>query len=223
MPADRRPIIDAPMISADDARARLRPLLGRHMHGRDLDIALDDELSLADPYDGTGVLLLPPGSTIDGDLVLDYEAAHVGDKAFRGIVAEGDLTINGDIRNDNSDGGPFLVTLGQLRVRHILKQGAVVIALGPIAASGSILCSYNHGAFRAFTGLAARELIVDDHLVEIEGTCNADRFDLYRDDAGRLAPELVYVAEDDGVTYPVDDVSDLIEQRILAGGRVLRS
>lgn len=210
------------MIPADDASTLLRPLLGRHMRGRALEIALDDELSLADPYDGTGVLLLPPDSTIEGDLVLDYEAAQVGDKAFRGIVAEGDLTVTGDIRNDNSDGGPFLVVLGRLVLRHILKQGAVVMVLGPLAASGSILCSYNHGAFRAFAGLAARELIVDDHLVEIEGPCTADRFELYRDDASRLSSELVYVAEDDGVTYPVDDVSDLIEQHILAGGRVLR-
>jgi len=141
MPLAKRPAIDGRMISADDASERLRPLLGRHMRGRELDIALDDELSLADPYDGTGVLFLAPGSTIGGDLVLDYQAAHIGDRAFRGIVAEGELTITGDIRNHNSDGGPFLVTLGRLFVRHILKQGAVMIALGPVAASGSIFCS----------------------------------------------------------------------------------
>lgn len=222
MPVAQGRIVGGRMISADDASTLLRPLFGRHMCGRALGNALDDELSLADPYDGTGVLLLPPGSTIDGDLALDYEAARVGDKAFRGVIAEGDLTIAGDIRNDNSDGGPFLVVLGRLVVRHILKQGAMMIALGHLTASGSILCSYNHGAFRAFAGLAARELIVDDHLVEIEGPCTADRFDLYRDDASRLSPEFVYVAEDDGVTYPVDDVSELIQQRILAGGRVLR-
>lgn len=215
-------IISPRMISAGDASTRLRPLLGRHMRGRDLETALDDELSLADPYAGTGVLLLAPGSRIDGDLVLDFEAAQIGDRAFRGIIAEGDLTITRDIRNDNSDGGPFLVALGRLFARHILKRGAVVIALGPVTASGSILCAYNHGALRAFGGLAACELIVDDHLVEIEGPCAADRFDLYRDDASRLSPEFVYVAEDDGVTYPVDDVSELIEQHILAGGRVLK-
>lgn len=85
-----------------------------------------------------------------------------------------------------------------------------------------MLCSGNHGVLRAYGGLLANELIVDDHHVEIEGRCAAVRFELYRGDARCLDRRFVYVAQDDGVTYPLDDAAGLIKRHLLAGGRVLR-
>lgn len=207
------------LISADEGRALVAPFLSRHLKGRDLDIALDNELMFADEYDRSGVLTLPDGAVIDGDLLLDYD----DEASFRGIVALGALTVTGDIVNENCDGGPFLVVLGPLQVRHILKGGTTVIAGGPVTASGTIYCSYNHGSFRAWGGLTADALIVDDQRYEITGPADVTKLVLGEDDVARyLVPDLLW-EEDDGSVVPMDDLEDEITSRIRAGEPIFRA
>lgn len=210
------------LLSPSSARDLLRPVLSRFLAGADLEIALDSELMLADGRGGS-VLLLPSDEVIiEGDLVLDHEAASFHGSPFIGVVAPGSLTITGDLLNDNWDGGPFLVALGALSMRHVIKRGAPVMATGRVTASGIIYAAYNHGCFRAWNGVTAEGVIIDDHLVELAGDVAAVRVSLREDDIGRyLMPDLLW-EEDDGSVVPMDDIGDEIIARMRQGRPVFR-
>lgn len=213
----------ATVIGAGEARDLIAPLLARHLAPADLEIALDDELMLADEYDWSGVLVLPDGAVIDGDLALDYDAAVCEGRRFRGVIALGTLTVVGDIFNENCDGGPFLVVLGGLHTRHVVKGGAPVVVAGPLVASGFIYCEYNHGSFRAYGGVTAEGVIIDDQLTEIAGPIRAVKVDLLREDASELLlPEFFWEGED-GSIVPMDDLADELKARIFAGAPVFRA
>jgi hypothetical protein len=215
-------IPNAKIVSIDEARTLIAPVLARYLAGRDLQIMLDDELMFADAYDRSGVLLLPAGAVIDGDLRLDYETAEYEGKPYRGVLAVGALAVSGDILNSNVDGGPFLVVLGGLTARQILKGGATFIVAGPITSPGMIYCEYNHGAFRAFGGVAAQGIILDDQSHEIAAPISGIKLDLWKDDATQyLLPEFFY-EDDEGSVEPIDELSELLKARILAGEPIFR-
>jgi hypothetical protein len=215
-------IPNAEIVSIDEARTLIAPVLARYLAGRDLQIMLDDELMFADAYDRSGVLLLPAGAVIDGDLRLDYETAEYEGKPYRGVLAVGALAVSGDILNGNVDGGPFLVVLGGLTARQILKGGATFIVAGPITSPGMIYCEYNHGAFRAFGGVAAQGIILDDQSHEIAAPISGIKLDLWKDDATQyLLPDFFY-EDDEGSIEPIDELSELLKARILAGEPIFR-
>jgi hypothetical protein len=216
-------ITDARIISVEEARRLIEPVLARHLRGPNLVLALDRELCFDDEYDTSGVLLLAAGTVIEGDLVLDFETAEHAGKRYRGVLALGALTIKGDIRNDNGDGGPFLVALGPVSARNILKGGSAMVAGGPLTASGTIYCAYNHGVFRAFGGITARGLIFDDHRYQVVGPVDAIRLDLDRDDpAAYLLPKFLYEEDARCDSGPSDDFGDLIKEHILSGKPIFR-
>ena len=213
----------ARLISAEEARAVIEPVLKPHLNAKDLQYALDRELCLDDPYDRRGVLELPDGTVIDGDLVLDFDAAEYEGKRYRGVVALGQLTIKGDILAENPDAGPFLAVCGELGVRQIIKGGAPVIVGGRLTAAGLIFCFYNnHGRLRALGGLKARGLIVDDQKIDIKKPIEVRVKALKaRALADVLVPDLL--SEDEkGKSVPMDDVSAEIIARMKAGRPVLR-
>jgi hypothetical protein len=215
-------IPNAKIIPIDEARALIAPALARHLADCDLQNTLDGELMFADEYDRSGVLLLPAGAVIDGDLRLDYETAEYDGKSYRGVLATGALTVSGDILNTNVDGGPFLVVLGGLTARRILKGGSAFIVAGPITSPGMIYCEYNHGAFRAFGGVAAQGIILDDQSHQIAAPISGIKLDLCKDDATRyLLPEFFY-EDDEGGIEPIDELSELLKARILAGEPIFR-
>ncbi len=215
-------IPDAKIVSIDEARALIAPVLARHLADRDLQITLDSELMFADDHDRSGVLLLPAGTVIDGALRLDYETAEYEGQSYRGVLALGALAVSGGIHNDNVDGGPFLVVLGGLTARQILKGGATFIVAGPVTSPGMIYCEYNHGAFRAFGGVAAQGIILDDQSHEIAAPISGIKLDLWKDDARQyLLPEFFY-EDDQGSLEPIDDLSELLKARILAGAPIFR-
>ncbi len=216
-------ILDAELIPPEEAHALLAPILAGHLAGRDLQIALDDELCLADEYDRGGILLLPDGARISGDLKLDYDAAAHGGRTYRGIIALGDLRVAGDILNDDTDGGPFLVVLGALSVRHIIKGGAPIIVVGPLGATGIIYCEYNHGSFRAWGGSSANGIVIDDQPYDIAAPVKGPLAVLWNGEAHHhLLPEFFY-EEDDGTIQPVDDLSEELKSRIRSGQPIFRS
>ena len=213
----------ARLISAEEARAVIEPVLKPHLNAKDLQYALDQELCLDDPYDRRGVLELPDGTMIDGDLVLDFDAAEYEGKRYRGVVALGQLTIKGDILAENPDAGPFLAVCGELGVRQIIKGGAPVIVGGRLTAAELIFCFYNnHGRLRALGGLKARGLIVDDQKIDIKKPIEVQVKALKaRALADVLVPDLL--SEDEkGKSVPMDDVSAEIIARMKAGKPVLR-
>lgn len=205
----------ARLISIDEARALIAPLLPSE--------TIERELMLGEGPDYGGVLLVDGNAVLSDDLRLEWEsAAHDGQK-FRGIVVHGDLAIAGDIVSTNWDGGPFLVVLGTTHVRHILKRGAPIIFIGPLKASGTIYCEHNHGAFRALGGLSATALVDDDHLCELRGAVDAIVFATRSDDPRAFLLEEFYYEEDDGEAYLIDDVAVALIGNILAEKPVFRA
>lgn len=216
-------IQDAELISPEEAHALLAPVLAANLSGRDLQIALDDELNLADEYDRSGILLLPDGAKINGDLRLDYDAASYSAQTYRGIIALGDLKVAGDILNDNTDGGPFLVVLGALSVRHIIKGGAPIIVGGQLSATGTIYCEYNHGSFRAWGGSSASGIVIDDQSYDIATPVKGPLVVLWGGEAHHhLLPEFFY-EDDAGTMQPIDDLSEELKSRVRAGQPIFRS
>ena len=216
-------ISGARLISAEEARAVIEPVLKPHLNAKDLQVVLDRELCLDDEYDRRGVLELPDGAVIDGDLVLDFDAAEYEGKRYRGVVALGQLTIKGDVLAENPDAGPFLAVCGELGVRQIIKGGAPVIVGGRLTAAGIIFCFYNnHGRLRALGGLKAQGLIVDDQKVDIKKPIDVQAKALKtRALADVLVPDLLS-EDEDGKFCPMDDVGAEIISRMKAGQPVLR-
>lgn len=211
------------LISADAARALLAPVLARHLAGADLAIALDRELALGEPRTQGGVLVLPDGTALGADLSLDESAATLDGQRVRGVIALGRLDVAGDIVNASADGGAFLVALGALRVRHILKGGAPLMAIGPLRAAGTIYCAREHGSFRAWGGVTARAIIIDDQLYELAAPVDAIRLVMNEDDPSRyLLPELLWEDEDGGVV-PMDGFPAELTARIRAGAPIFRT
>ncbi len=218
----------ARLIPAEEARRLVAPWFAKHHKGADLEGTLDEALMLSGAHAGA-VLTLPHGASVDGNLVLEWESASFEDKRFRGIVALGRLTIKGDIRNDNWDGGPFLVALGPLTAGNILKRGAPIVAFGSLDCRGIIYGEYNHGMFRALGGVRAQGIVMDDHDHELAAPVDAPVAVL---DAGFgypiepqeiLLPEFFDEEDDYGRVYPVDDFNVVLRQRILAGKPVIRA
>lgn len=215
-------IPNAKIVSAAEARALIAPALARRLPSRDLQIALDDELNFADPYDRSGVLLLPDGAMIDGDLRLDYEVATYQGRPYRGVLALGTLVVSGDIINENVDGGPFLVVCGGLIARQIFKGGSSFIIFGRLITPGMIYCEYNHGSFRAYSSVRAAGIVIDDQSCQISGPVRGLKLDLWRDDATQyLLPEF-FCENDEGALEPIDDLSEVLKERIRAGQPIFR-
>lgn len=212
----------ARLVTPLEARALIEPLLKPFLANADLAITLDRELSLDDEYDRRSVLVLPDGAELPCDLVLDHGQSPYDRTGWRGIVALGALSVNGDILGENTDGGPFLVVSGELAVRHIIKSGPALVACGRLAATGHIYCYYNHGSFRALGGVRAQGLIIDDQLYQFEGPVEAPSFIFGVDDPEeRLHRDLIWETEE-SCSEVMDDVSEEIIARIKSGKPVLR-
>jgi len=163
-------------------------------------------------------LVLPPGTVIKGDLVLDWSDTF-SDKNIVAIVAQGDLTIEGSLINDSLDGGPFLFVAGNLKAKRIDKGGAFVTILGNADVAGPVLCEYNHGSLKIAGNLKAEWLLNVDHDVSVSGktdgvSLNGDSDDLRE----ALVPE-VFADDDPDTIWPE---CDIIRKRIAAGLPVLK-
>lgn len=212
---------DARIVSRAEARALILPHLAARMPRRDADLTLDIELGLADDAGEDGVLLLPFAADCPRDLVLDYDVAVHGGQRYRGILAPGSLTVEGGIRNDDIDGGPFLVVLGCLSVRHVIKGGAPLICFGPLVSPGVVYCQYNHGSFRAYGGIAAQGIVIEDQRYAIAGPVSGVRLVVGKDDAvARLLPE--FFAAHGANLELVADFGRMLEGRIRRGEPVFR-
>lgn len=102
------------------------------------------------------VWVLAPGTTLDE---LDLEAAN--------YVAEGDLTIRGDLYIDDECG--WLVVLGDLTARNVLSGGtAQTIVRGNLTAEHAVHADYNDGYLEVGGTLRAK-VVVAEHTVKAHG------------------------------------------------------
>lgn len=107
------------------------------------------------------VLVLAANAEIGGDL--DLDAAWNGSRDITAIVAEGDLTVHGDVVNADANDGPMLFVAGTLAARNVVKGGAYFLVLGDMRASGVVVGDYNDGVIRVGGRIAARATLSIDH------------------------------------------------------------
>ena len=119
------------------------------------------------------MLLLPGGTTLEGDLELDFNAEWIAAKRMAGLACDGDLTISGDLYNRTLSFGPLLFVSGDLRVQNVIKAGAPVIVMGNLHATGIVIGEYNDGVLRIAGNLRSQAYFLFDHdgyvMQQVEG------------------------------------------------------
>ncbi|MBX9666035.1 MAG: hypothetical protein K2X93_00395 [Candidatus Obscuribacterales bacterium] len=114
-------------------------------------------------YRKHNVLVLPGGTTLAGDLELDFDAEWIAAKRLAGLACDGDLTISGDLFNRNLSFGPLFFVRGDLRVHNLIKAGAPMMVLGNVHASGIVIGEYNDGVLRIAGNLETQAYFLFDH------------------------------------------------------------
>ncbi|MCA9818685.1 MAG: hypothetical protein KC652_26510 [Cyanobacteria bacterium HKST-UBA01] len=94
------------------------------------------------------VLVFEGDTIIDDDLVIDADQSWVKRNKICALVCFGDLTIKGDLINNDEAFWPLLVVEGNLKVCNMLKGGLPLIIWGDLTATGYIIPEYNDGPIR---------------------------------------------------------------------------
>lgn len=177
-----------------------------------------DHIRVDEP--GGTALILPAGTIVPGDLELDYDNPDVETHRIGSILALGDITIEGRLLNLDGDGGPFLLTGGNLKAHEIIKGGASIVTLGSVTSDGPLFCNYSHGTMQICGDVHAPLVLLNDHEILVTGTINgrtvsSDTCSL-RD---VLVPEVFFDPDDEDDEWPE---GGLIVERLLAGLAVLK-
>ena len=118
-------------------------------------------------------LVLPAGTKINGDLILESFAPWAEINKIATIVCRGNLEIAGDILNKTLEHGPMLFVEGNLIVNSLYKAGSTVIVLGDLQASELVIAEYNDGVLRVAGDLQAAALLALDHDCYVAGETKA--------------------------------------------------
>ncbi|MBN1800133.1 MAG: hypothetical protein JW891_01420 [Candidatus Lokiarchaeota archaeon] len=161
-----------------------------------------------------------------GDLNLDFEGENWPKQSddIEGMVFNGDLIVEGTIRNMEMNYGPLLFVMGDCKAKNIDKSGSLFYFKKNVNVENVVYGYYNDGLMVVDGVLKADFLINDDHFFEIKSldpstiTVNnySDHgdFDYYREDLERaFVREVLH----DGVI----DINIFIE-RVNNNKRVMR-
>ncbi len=118
-------------------------------------------------------LVLPAGTKLEGDLILESFAPWAELNKIAAIVCRGNLEIAGDILNKNLEHGPMLFVQGALTVNSLYKAGSTVIVLGDLQASELVIAEYNDGVLRVAGDLQAAAMLALDHDCYVAGETKA--------------------------------------------------
>ncbi len=118
-------------------------------------------------------LVLPAGTKLEGDLILESFAPWAEINKIAAIVCRGNLEIAGDILNKTLEHGPMLFVEGNLKVNSLYKAGSTVIVLGDLQASELVIAEYNDGVMRVAGDLQAAALLALDHDCYVAGETKA--------------------------------------------------
>ena len=166
-------------------------------------------------------LVLPPGTLIEGDLLLDADVEPFASGGVSCLVATDDLKVTGRILNADPEGGPALLVSGSLEAGEIFKSASAFIVLGSLTASGLVVCSGDNGALLVGGALNAPALIDCDHEIIVAGDVHAL---VASDDLGNmralLVPDVFDEPDDPSDEWPD---GELIRERMLEGLPVLKS
>ncbi|SFW86193.1 hypothetical protein [Chitinophaga sancti] len=125
----------------------------------------------------------------DGTTVL--ESLDLDDPAYFGIVVAGDLIVNGNILNENTDGACSLVVLGNLKAKNIIVGGQLIYVTGYVAVQELLMGIYNHGEFTSHSYVWAPVVIADDYRFQFEDFAGVKVLDFNGDDDKEIIKEKV--------------------------------
>lgn len=171
---------------------------------------------------------------VDGDLHLDWNetlengqwVAEAPWQGHCGLVVTGDLAIAGNLINASANGGPFLVTFGDLSARNLLAGGAWIHVEGDANIAELALAHYNDGSLHINGHTRAALIINDDHDVHIH--TDSLFWNGHGEPAGMPLSEYLHadvaVEVDEDFDLPLEnpDTEQLIA-RIIDGEPVLRA
>lgn len=166
-------------------------------------------------------LILPPGTVIEGDLLLDAGTDSSVENSISTVLALGDLTIKGRVLNASSESGDFLLVGGNLQTDTLIKGAANVVVLGELSASTAVFCDFCGGALMTGGDLKCPVIVSNDHELAIGGAVAGL---LVSGELGNMREMLVadlFADPDD----PEDEWpdSELIRERLDAGLPLLKS
>lgn len=166
-------------------------------------------------------LVLKAGTVIPGDLLLDTDAEPFLSGDYSCVVALGDLTVQGQILNADSEDAPFLLVGGSLYADELIKAAAGIVVLGSLNIKGLTLCDGDNGALLVGGALISDAVIDCDHEILVLGDVQAA---VASDDLGNMRELLVAdVFEDPDDPSNEWPEGDLIRSRLVAGLPVLKS
>jgi hypothetical protein len=185
----------------------------------------DLQLLVTHHYD-SNALVLPAGTTIEGDLALDWSTESRRQELVA-VIALGDLTLSGISETVDLNDGLLLFVDGTLNCRRMEKGGSRIYVLGDLRARGVVLCDYSDGELMVGGDLVSEALIAIDQGVGVSGSIHGPRV-LWGEMStpGEKSPREflvpdVFGAPDD----PTDDFpdGDIIRERLAMGLPVLKT
>ena len=117
--------------------------------------------------DGNGFLRLLPDSVVAGDLCLT--TLERDEPYLVGFLAKGDLNVQGNIYNEDTDGAYSLVVLGSLTARNILVGGQVIYVAKNVHVAELLGGDYNHGECEILGDLQATVIVTHDYKLHVHG------------------------------------------------------
>jgi hypothetical protein len=107
----------------------------------------------------------------EGDLTLDFLDLDWADAAAEPtlLLINGNLSVKGNILNENTEGAVGLMVFGNLQVEHVAVGGQEIYVSGDVEVAGVFCGSYNHGVTLVKGDLKAPVLINQDYTFVLEG------------------------------------------------------
>jgi hypothetical protein len=106
---------------------------------------------------------------IDGNLLLEYDRKN----DWTGIIVNGNLEVNGCIKNYEGSYGPFLFVTGNLTAKSLIAGGSDIVVKGNVNLENVMLGYQNNGKVRVNGDVKAKIVISENHIMEIMGSISA--------------------------------------------------
>jgi hypothetical protein len=125
---------------------------------------------------------------ISGHFILDADTMEKTEdgKSIEGYIITGNLSVQGNIINENGDYGPLLYVTGNVSCTNLLIGGSPVHITGNITVTELIMLHYNHGWMKCGGTITAPVFIAEDyHFIPVHKNISA----FYYHDEDPDAPE----------------------------------
>lgn len=102
---------------------------------------------------------------ISGHFILDADTLEKTNdgKQIKGYIITGNLSVSGNIINENGDYGPVLYVTGNVRCTNLLIGGSPVHITGNVTVVELIMLHYNHGWMKCGGMITAPVFIAEDY------------------------------------------------------------